>query len=388
MIIGIDASNLSGGTRTHLIEVLNAANPANHGIERVVVWAERATLAQLVDRDWLVKQPPHFIEKGWVCRTLWQRFRLSEEARNAACSLLLVPGGAYAGSFRPFVTMSQNLLPFEWRELRRFGVSRMAGKLLLLRFVQAKALRKADGAVFLTSYSRDAVLKVTGGLAGRTIVIPHGLSKRFRKKPGDQIGKRLYSIVDPCRILYVSTIDMYKHQWHVVEAVAQLRKSTGLPLALDLVGGAYLPALRRLRKVMERFDPEGEWAHYHGLIPYEAVHEIYTRADVSVFASSCENLPVILLESMGAGLPIACSNRGVMPNVLGERGEYFDPENPEEIADALRRLIEEPESRRTLAESCYLAAQTYDWKRCADETFAFLADVGKQYWQWHDANIR
>jgi len=44
----------------------------------------------------------------------------------------------------------------------------------------------------------------------------------------------------------------------------------------------------------------------------------------------------ILVEAMASGLPIACSNRGPMPEVLGDAGVYFDPEDPHDIARALR----------------------------------------------------
>ena len=46
---------------------------------------------------------------------------------------------------------------------------------------------------------------------------------------------------------------MYKHQWHVADAIAQLRKS-GLPVVLDLVGPAYAPALERLNKTLDCID--------------------------------------------------------------------------------------------------------------------------------------
>jgi glycosyltransferase involved in cell wall biosynthesis len=52
-------------------------------------------------------------------------------------------------------------------------------------------------------------------------------------------------------------------------------------------------------------------------------------------------MPNILLEAMAAGLPIACSNRGPMPEVLGTAGLYFNPENPAEIACAIRTVIDE-----------------------------------------------
>ena len=64
-----------------------------------------------------------------------------------------------------------------------------------------------------------------------------------------------------------------------------------------------------------------------------------------------------------------------MPEVLGDAGVYFDPEQPEEIARALRELIESPQLRTELANASYQRAQQFSWQRCADETFGFLVAV-------------
>ena len=64
-----------------------------------------------------------------------------------------------------------------------------------------------------------------------------------------------------------------------------------------------------------------------------------------------------------------------MPEVLGEAGIYFSPEQPEDIARALHELIKSPSLRTKLAQASYTAAQQYSWQRCADETFGFLARV-------------
>ena len=69
-----------------------------------------------------------------MIRTIWQIFKLSAEVKKEGCSILFVPGGSYAGTYLPVVTMSQNLLPFEINELKRFGFSFMTLKLLMLRF--------------------------------------------------------------------------------------------------------------------------------------------------------------------------------------------------------------------------------------------------------------
>ncbi len=378
LTIGIDATNLRGGGGiTHLVELLHRAQPSLYGIERVVVWGGTPTLKLLDYRPWLDKRTPPALDKGLLQRALWQRYSLSQAARDVGCDVLFVPGGSYAGNFHPVVTMSRNLLLFEMHELLRYGWSLFTLKLLLLRLVQSRSFRKTDGVIFLTEYARDIVMGVTGKLLGQTCIVPHGINPCFNKGPKLQRDITEYDKAHPYRVLYVSIIDQYKHQWHVVEAVAALRKQ-GFPIVLDLVGPAYPPALKRLSQTIDRVDIERRWVHYLGAIPFNELHLRYAQADLGLFASSCENMPNILLETMASGLPIACSNRGPMPEVLGQAGAFFNPEQPEDIARALRELIESPQTRTQLARASYERAQEYSWQRCANETFRFLVEMMQQ----------
>src|SRR5882672_752744 len=146
MRIGIDASNLrAGGGITHVVELLRAADPRAHGFEHVVVWGSTATLSKIVPRDWLSKVCVPLLDQRLPQRVFWQRFRLGKLAREARCDVLFVPGGSDATGFRPMVTMSRNLLPFEWKELRRYGWSWTTLKLALLRITQSRTFRVADG---------------------------------------------------------------------------------------------------------------------------------------------------------------------------------------------------------------------------------------------------
>ena len=90
-------------------------------------------------------------------------------------------------------------------------------------------------------------------------------------------------------------------------------------------------------------------------------------------------MPNILLETMASGLPIACSNKGPMPEMLGNAGVYFNPEQPAEIADALYKLIESTELRTDLAKASFDSAQQYSWQRCANETFEFIIQIAQQH---------
>jgi glycosyltransferase involved in cell wall biosynthesis len=133
--------------------------------------------------------------------------------------------------------------------------------------------------------------------------------------------------------------------------------------------------MERLREVLGRLDPNETFIHCMGEVPYKKLSAVYRKADLFIYASSCENMPNILIEAMASSLPIACSNRGPMPEVLGDAGLYFDPESPQQIAGAVRALVDDHEKRSEFASRAYEYAMKYSWERCARETFSFIAGI-------------
>ena len=72
-----------------------------------------------------------------------------------------------------------------------------------------------------------------------------------------------------------------------------------------------------------------------------------------------------------------------MPEILRDAGVYFDPEQPESLAAALAQLLPDADKRAALARAAYDRAGSYSWKRCADETFRFLAELAGQRSGFH-----
>lgn len=379
MRLGIDASNIrAGGGVTHLVELLRAAKPSGSGFSHIVVWGGRALLDQIENRPWLHKNHQVMLDKSLPYRSFWQRYELSKKARSEGCHILFVPGGSYSGSFRPVVAMSQNLLPFEWREMRRYGFSWMTLKMLMLRFVQSRTFQQAEGLIFLSQYARETIQKVVCSPLAKHVIIPHGIKESFLRPPSKQSPICSYSDERPMRILYVSKIDMYKHQWHVAEAVAELRKR-GTPIVLDLVGPAYPKAMKRLQRALKIVNNGDAAVRYLGEKSFDDMHTLYSQTDLCLFASSCENLPNILIEGMASGAPIACSRRGPMPEVLGDDGFYFNPEDVTSIIDALSSMIGSPDLREKKARNSFVRARSFSWVRCAKQTLAFISEVAHSH---------
>jgi len=373
--LGINASRArSGGAIAHLVGILQEVNPFDFGINGIHVWSYRKLLAALPERPWLVKHTSSAFDGSLLRQLWWERFSLPGELQSSGCSILLNVDAGSICRFRPAVTMSRDMLSYEPGEIGRYGLNRMRLRLIALRYVQNASLRAADGVIFLTRYASNVIQQSCGELR-HVAYVPHGVGAQFQSTEHSLMwpsGKER-----PIRCLYISNALPYKHQWHVVEAITQLRER-GFVLQLDLVGGGEGEAQVRLERQIKESDPGGEFVAQHEFLPQHALPDFLSRADLFIFASSCENMPNTLVEAMATGIAIACSNRGPMPEVLQDGGVYFDPENPDSIAAAIMDLIINPDKRMQLAIRAKYLSKQYSWARCAHETFSFIAETAER----------
>ncbi|KAA3603980.1 MAG: glycosyltransferase family 1 protein [Candidatus Scalindua sp. AMX11] len=371
MILGINASRArSGGAKAHLIGILTEGDPARYGFREVHVWSYPELLNVLPDRPWLIKHSPAELTGSIFRQVWWERFSLPKELRAIDCSILFNVDAGSVCRFSPVVTMSQDMLAYEPGEMSRYGLSKAYIRLILLRFIQARSMKRSDGVIFLTNYASRIIQGVTGKLQHLS-VIPHGVGEVYRQtiSSGEWPDVRGRTI----RCLYVSNAAMYKHQWVVVRAIGELRKC-GYNVSLLLAGGGAGKAQRMLDDAINQIDPLREFIDTIGFVPHDKLPGLLTKADIFVFASSCENMPNTLLEGMASGLPIACSNRGPMPEVLADGGVYFDPEDAISIADAVKQIIDDSTLRATIVQRVKKLSDKYSWSRCASETFSFMVE--------------
>ena len=371
MILVIDASNIrAGGGLTHLAELLKCIDPTKHPINKVLLYAPFSSLIKIPDYGWLEKKTNWYLNQNFITRIFWQEFILPQLCRRKA-DLLFSLGGTYVGSFHPYISMSQNMLVFDRKERNRYGISFQLFRISLLEKLQKLSFKNADGVLFISKYAQKEISKVVR--IKNSTVIPHGISDRFKQRPRLANPISNYNFNNPLKILYVSIIDVYKHQWNVVKAVENLRNEKNLPVELHLVGPHYLPSYKLLLKTISSFPNSYDFIKVHGKVPFEQIQSFYKSSDIFVFASTCENMPNIVLEAMSAGLPICSSNSMPMPEFLLDAAEYFDANIPRSIRDSLVRLINSPSLRDDLSERAYKESEKYSWERCSSETIEFLS---------------
>jgi glycosyltransferase involved in cell wall biosynthesis len=369
LTLGIDACRIrSGGAIAHLVGILTEGDPSAHGIGRVHLWSYRALLDAVPDVPWLAKHNPPELERSLVHQLWWQFRSLPREAKKSECDLLFAPDASTVCGFRPSVAMSQDMLSYEPGQMGYYGLSMKRLRLIVIRMVQNRAMRNAAGVIFLTNYAAKVIQQATGKL-DRVSIVPHGIGAEFRQTTSggewpDTPGREI-------RCVYVSNAAMYKHQWVVVRAIGQLRKR-GHNVRLLLVGGGAGRARRLMDEAIAETDPRGEFIQCKEFVPHDAIPGLLATADVFVFASSCENLPVTLLEAMAGSLPIVCSDRGPMPEVLRDGGVYFDPTSYASVSAAIEKIIVNRQLRVSVARRAKELSQQYSWANCANDTWRFL----------------
>lgn len=112
-----------------------------------------------------------------------------------------------------------------------------------------------------------------------------------------------------------------------------------------------------------------------GFIPDEDLPKLYSLASLFVFPSLYEGFGLPVLEAMACGTPVIASNRSSIPEATGSAGITVNPESPEEIRDAVTRLVNDTKLQQVLVKKGLARAKKYTWRRTAEQLLTVFEDT-------------
>jgi len=120
--------------------------------------------------------------------------------------------------------------------------------------------------------------------------------------------------------------------------------------------------LRRTRQEAERLGV-ADCLTISGAVKKEQVPGTLAEGHIFLNTAQIDNTPVSLLEAMATGLPVVSTNVGGIPYLVETEREALlvPPCNPEKMADAVRRIIVEPELSTRLSQNARVKAEQFDW---------------------------
>ncbi|MBA64842.1 MAG: glycosyl transferase [Candidatus Marinimicrobia bacterium] len=372
MNIGIEATNITrGGGLNHLIYILKFLQHSQFSIEKIFIWTNMGIMNELPKFSWIDVIDSKINNNFSLFK--WNKYTLEKKLIENSCDVLFVPGGIYLGKFRPYVSMAQNLLPFDKVERKKYKYSKEFFRYLVLEKLQKKTFDNSDGTIFLSNYSKSVI--ADDKIKMKSLVIYHGIDKSFFNiKKRKSIPMNNYK--KPIKLLYVSIINHYKNQINVVKAINILDQQ-GVNVELKLIGPSYKPALSKLNSCILSLKKIQGKVNYIGNIKHKDLSKYYNEADIFIFASSCETFGMILLEAMASGLPIACSNISSMPEILKKNGEYFNPNDPISISKAIMKIVLNTD-KINYSKKVLNRAKDFSWEKCSYQTFKYLKSVMKK----------
>jgi len=117
----------------------------------------------------------------------------------------------------------------------------------------------------------------------------------------------------------------------------------------------------------------GQVKHFSG--GDEVLVDLYLRAHAFVCPSLYEGFGLPILEAMGLGCPVICSNTSSLPEVGGDSAEYFDPNNLEEMSSTIEKVVFSDTARGELIDKGLERSRAFSWDRCAKETLHVYSNI-------------
>lgn len=202
--------------------------------------------------------------------------------------------------------------------------------------METVALKRTRGVVCISGYTERAVT----GLAERTWRLPNAVDAAFygvaaRPEASDTV-------------LCVANVCSYKNQNNLMRALDELARER--TFKLRFLGGAtqgneYGAEFFALLKTRP-------WCEWGGMASRAELRQQLQQAAAVILPSLEDNCPMVLLEAMAAGVPVAASRIGGIPDLVehGQTGLLFAPQHPDEMSGAVRALLSDRSAAGRMAQ--------------------------------------
>jgi glycosyltransferase involved in cell wall biosynthesis len=205
--------------------------------------------------------------------------------------------------------------------------------------------------------------------ADRMRVVYGGVSERFLHSPNPGTIKNVrtkYGLPDRF-LFYPANPWPHKNHLRLFYALGVLCKKHGIKCDVVTTGKLVEQAIS-VGDIAHQADYPLDLVHDLGFVPEEDIPLLYRLARMMVFPSLFEGLGMPLLEAMASGCPVACSRNTSLPELGGDAVIYFDPNDVEDIADAIFEVWTNNELRTRLTAQGFARSQKFSWRTAIQQT--------------------
>ncbi|MFO7895647.1 MAG: glycosyltransferase family 1 protein [Candidatus Cloacimonadales bacterium] len=289
---------------------------------------------------------------------LWHLFILPFRYKYKKYDFIFLPAGnrrifAYYPIFTitTFHDLSQFHIQNKYDPLRMFYIKR----------VIPYFLRKVDKIVAVSKATKADLIRFYHCPEAKITVAYNGYdSKKFNSEPAEKSRQDILES-DKKYILYVARVEHPgKNHLNLIKAYERLPKTIKAEYNLVCAGG-FKERSEEVLAYKER-SADRDKINFTGFFPAEDLIDLYKNATLFVMPSFYEGFGIPLVEAMACGIPVISSDRGPLPEVVGEQALLFNPDKPAEIAEKIEEVLSDAEKCKELIDKGRARLKYFQWK--------------------------
>jgi glycosyltransferase involved in cell wall biosynthesis len=245
--------------------------------------------------------------------------------------------------------------------------------------------RQADALVTVSEYSREGIAKRFRLPPDRIFVVGEASDPVFRRLPETSPNTRPgISGFDPARrsVVYVGGFSPHKNLEALVAAFAKLASRPDLmDIQLVMVGEYEKEVFHSYFGVIRRQVAElgiADRVIFTGYLPDEELVLLLNCATALALPSLIEGFGLPAVEAAACGCPVIATTSSPLPSLLGEGGIYIDPNSPDELEEAMARVLGSEELRRRMRAAGLDASGRLTWDAAARQLMTLIQQLSAQ----------
>ena len=227
-------------------------------------------------------------------------------------------------------------------------------------------LDRADLVIADSMCTREDIADLLGFDRARIRVVHGGVEGEFFVPEADPRGAEMrhrYGLDGPYLVFLVGTPEPRKNLARTVEAAR--RGAPGVPLVI----------IGPVAAITALLQDDSQGIRCLGPVPDTDLLLVLHGAEVALYPSLYEGFGFPALEALAAGVPLITSDRSALPEVVGNAAVLVNPESVEDMAHAIRSLLDDTERRRKLIAQGRTRAKEFSWEQAARKVLAVYREL-------------
>jgi glycosyltransferase involved in cell wall biosynthesis len=235
---------------------------------------------------------------------------------------------------------------------------------LYMRWSIKNSCRWARVIVSVSQNTKKDLIRLYKVPADKIEVIGEGYEINHVAPRRDEAVPRLYDATKPY-LFFIGRLEERKNIVGIIKTFEILKERYNIPHKLVLAG-KFGYGEEKIKAELQKTNCVRDIILLGYLNPEEK-SQMLSQAEVFMFPTFYEGFGIPILEAQSVGTPVVTSNVSSMPEVTGDSALLVSPNNHEEIAEAVHKLISDKNVRDAIIEKGYENVKRFSWEKCAQE---------------------